>query len=94
MRKSFPIPKVVRLPGWPIKVRLVEQAELDSFAGGDCDAWFDYNDDGAEILILKTLPITQQRACLAHEIQHAVVDYLDVLVRSGAANVSPQKKGG
>jgi hypothetical protein len=92
MRKSFKIPKLIRLPGWPIRVRLVEPAELAKRAGEDSaelsiDAYFDYTDDDAEILILKTLPITQQRTALAHELQHAVVDYLDVLLRSNAARL-------
>lgn len=87
--KSFAIPKVVRLPGWPIAVRLVDQAEIDEATGqkDSDDASFDYNDDGAEILINKNLPITQQRLALAHELQHAIVDYLDVLIRSGSAKI-------
>jgi hypothetical protein len=87
MRKSFKLPKRINLPGWPINIRLVDQAEIDAkFLGENCaDATFDYDDNGAQILILKTLPITQQRLCLAHELQHALVDYLDVLVRSGSA---------
>jgi len=92
MRKSFKIPKVIRLPGWPIQIRLVDVVELARRAGEDStklsiDAYFDYTDDSAEILILKTLPITQQRTALAHELQHAVVDYLDVLLRSNAARL-------
>ena len=90
MRKSFKIPKLIRLPGWPVKVRLVDRAELLEFAKeeeGELDASFDYSDDGGEIVILKTLPITQQRTCLAHELQHAIVDYLDVLLRSNAAKL-------
>jgi len=90
MRKNFKIPKRIHLPGWPIRVRLVDAAELSSITGEnplEVDAYFDYTDDSAEILILKTLPITQQRTALAHELQHAVVDYLDVLLRSNAARL-------
>jgi len=89
MRKSFKIPKIVRLPGWPVRVKMVDQAELDKAVGegSKADAAFNYNDDGAEIWILKTLPITQQRTCLAHELQHAIVDYLDVMLRSNAAKL-------
>ena len=89
MKKTFRIPKVIHLPGWPVRVRLVEREKLsEKFHGEDApDAFFDYTDDGAEILICKTLPITQQRTCLAHELQHAVIDYLDVLLRSNAARL-------
>lgn len=89
MRKSFRIPKVIRLPGWPVKVRLVDAAELQAAMNDDSElhGGFTYDDNGGEILILKTLPITQQRTCLAHELQHAVVDYLDVMLRSNAARL-------
>lgn len=91
MRKSFKIPNIIRLPGWPVKVKLVDQSELDKAVGENsnqkADAAFNYTDDGAEIWILKTLPITQQRTCLAHELQHAVIDYLDVMLRSNAAKL-------
>lgn len=90
MKKSFKIPKVIRLPGWPVKVSLVDQRTLNEAIGNTvhtADAAFQYTDEGAEILILKGLPITQQRTCLAHELQHAAVDYLDVLLRSNAAKL-------
>ena len=90
MRKSFKIPKVIQLPGWPVRVRLVDQAELQAKLRDEtdiADAVFTYDDTGGEILILKTLPITQQRTCLAHELQHAATDYLDVLLRSNSARL-------
>jgi hypothetical protein len=90
---AFAIPKRIPLPGWPVTVKLVDQSVLDEYAT-DLDAWFDYTNKGAEILILKNLPLVQQRACLAHELQHAVIDYLDVLVNAGVAELSYRKKGG
>lgn len=89
MKKSFKIPKVIRLPGWPVRVKLVDQTDLNKVVdeGSTADAAFNYSDDGGEIWILKTLPITQQRTCLAHELQHAIVDYLDVMLRSNAAKL-------
>jgi hypothetical protein len=83
------MPKRINLPGWPVSIRLVDQKELDEKLGGDscADAAFDYSDSGAEIWILKTLPITQQRLALAHELQHAMTDFLDVLLRTGAAKL-------
>jgi Zn-dependent peptidase ImmA (M78 family) len=76
-----------------VTVKLVSQSVLDEH-GLEMDAWFDYSDKGAEILILKDLSLVQQRACLAHELQHAVIDYLDVLVNAGVAELSYRKKGG
>ena len=86
---AFDIPNVVRLPGLTIRVRVVDPAERVM----ENDALWLYNveQQTAVILIDGQLPIEVQRYSLIHELQHALVDLLDVMVEHYRASVQPKR---
>lgn len=75
----FRIPRTVRLPGIVIAVHELPDTEM-THDGELCDGYFNYSiEDGTSwIDIRKNLPITKKRYVLIHEIQHAIVDLLDI----------------
>ena len=86
---TFDIPKHVQLPGLRIRVRVVAPEERVM----ENDALWLYNveDHTAIILIDGRLPIEVQRYSLIHELQHALVDLLDVMVEHFRADVQPKR---
>lgn len=86
---AFDIPKVIRLPGLVIRVRIVDPVERVM----ENDALWLYNAEQqtAVILIDGQLPIEVQRYSLIHELQHALVDLLDVMVEHYRADVQPKR---
>ena len=86
---TFAIPKRITLPGLTIRVRIVDPAERVM----DADALWLYNveQQTAVILIDGRLPLEVQRYSLIHELQHALVDLLDVMVEHFRADVQPKR---
>lgn len=64
------IPKSVTLPwGYKIKIRVVSRPEI----GEDVDGLWD--EEKREITICRDLPVKRKRYVLAHELQHAWLDW-------------------
>ena len=86
---TFDIPKRITLPGLTIRVRVVDPAERAM----DADALWLYNveQQTAVILIDGRLPLEVQRYSLIHELQHALVDLLDVMVEHFRTDVQPKR---
>lgn len=80
---DWSIPKVVKLPGARVTVRLVPQEEVEKAGclyGVFTYAPPTYEKPSAIIRINKDLPVEVQRYTLVHELQHALVELLDVMV--------------
>lgn len=72
---TFRLPHKIRLPGFTIIVREESDQEL-SVEG----AWEYEPDTGTAIIrIKKSLPVRRKRYILAHELQHAIIDYTYLL---------------
>lgn len=84
------IPTEVYLPYFTIFTDFVPKGELSD----EADAEFDYDAEKrvGTIMILKTLGKKEQLACWAHEMQHALVDYLDILCEQKLAKRSKKQK--
>lgn len=80
---DWPIPKVVRLPGCRARVKLVPGGP-----GGLSGAWvYDQPEGKATIFINADLPLPVQRYVLLHELQHALVELVDVGLEEFPADV-------
>ncbi len=68
--------------GFVISVRQVTDSEMKEAAdGGEADGlWLV---DSREILILKTMPIKRRRYILAHELNHALTDFVHHYLNCG-----------
>ena len=86
---TFDIPRRVQLPGVRIRVRVVDPSERIM----ENDALWLYNveQQTAVILIDGRLPLEVQRYSLIHELQHALVDLLDVMVEHFRTDVQPKR---
>lgn len=78
---DWPIPRRVNLPGCRVRVLIVPRAEIT----GQCDATWTYkHEEGgkgyAVVRIAADLPTPVQRYCLLHELQHAMVELVDVML--------------
>lgn len=87
MAKRVPIPASHTFPGgYRINIRLVspteiaEEVDADPHDVGGC-----WDDEKLEILIDKTLPARTRWYVLAHELQHAMLDYQHWLINEGIA---------
>jgi hypothetical protein len=79
---DWPIPDRLALPGCRVRVRLVPRGAPGL---GDADATWQYRHEeggagSAVIRIDAALPLPVQRYCLLHELQHALVELLDVML--------------
>lgn len=78
---DWPIPRGVRLPGCRVRVRVVPRTQI---TGGSDATWTYTHEDGgmgfAVVRIAADLPLPVQRYCLLHELQHASVEVLDVML--------------
>lgn len=79
MKKRFVLPKRVSLPGgFVVRVQI-------SPLTCDENSEFSYSSEGSALIsIKKGLTQKQQRYYLAHELQHALVDYMHLLIQEGA----------
>ena len=79
---AFLIPKAIRLPGLTIKVKMGTPEELMSMGKPD-GAWlYDLEDEMAVILLDASIPIEVQRYTLLHELQHAVIELVDIMLEN------------
>lgn len=88
------IPTEIYLPHFTIFVEFVKAEDM---ASDGADAEFDYDTDEkgvstGTISIKKTLSKKEQLAAFAHEMQHAMVDYIDVLCMYERARRGKGKK--
>ena len=77
---DWPIPKTVKLPGLLIKVVVVpaDEARLREMPYG---IWvYEHASQHAEIHINGAHPLPLQRYILWHELQHAVIEAVDVMI--------------
>jgi len=75
--RKFRLPKTIRLPGF--KIRVVEGVLVDMNASWDYDITC-----GGVITLNKGLTVKQKQYYLAHELLHAVADYMLREVDNGA----------
>lgn len=80
------IPRVVTLPfGYKIRVKQVTKRELHRIIGDDAVAgWLACE---RTIFLIRSRPIRQKRADLAHELGHVVVDFHDHLLAYGISKI-------
>ena len=86
---EWKIPKTIHLPGCRVKVCLVDR---ESPGLEEADAQWSYkheeNEPGyATIYIAKDLSLPVQRYCLLHELQHAMIELLDIMTEKYPKNV-------
>lgn len=74
---DWPIPKTIKLPGCRVRVRLVESSVLDGCEGA---AVYSHAKNECLILIDQTLPLATQRYVLIHELQHVMVEVVDIML--------------
>ena len=76
------IPKTIRLPGCRVEVRFKTHKEMVE-DGTRHGVWiYDHGEDFARIYLSKGDPIEVQRYTLIHELQHALVEILDVMLEN------------
>lgn len=87
MPRRPPLPNKLALPGgYVVTIRLAspteiaEEVEAEPHDVGGC-----WDDSEREILIDKTLPAGYRWYVLAHELQHALLDYQHWLINEGIA---------
>jgi hypothetical protein len=77
---DWEIPKRIVLPGVRARVRLVPEAEIER-RGSGCGLWvYSYDEQYATIFINQDMPVEVQRYTLLHELQHLLIELLDVMV--------------
>jgi Zn-dependent peptidase ImmA (M78 family) len=74
---DWAIPTHIKLPGCRVKVRVVPQSVLN---GCDGAAVYSHDKDKCMILIDETLDLQTQRYTLLHELQHVMVEVLDIML--------------
>lgn len=80
---DWPLPKVIHLPGVRIRVKLMNSADMEA-VGGLYGNWMyappTADRPDAVIYINQEWPVEFQRYILWHELQHAMVETVDVLL--------------
>jgi len=72
---AFRIPRMIHLPGVVIQVRLVDPDEIE----GQSAQWdYDAATGEARIRIDQHMPLAVKRYLLYHELQHVLVDLIDI----------------
>ena len=74
------IPKTIRLPGCRVTVRVVMGKDGHVLDGCDGAAIYSREHDRCVILIDGTLALSAQRYVLLHELQHVMVEVLDIML--------------
>ena len=74
---DWAIPRHIKLPGCRVKVRLVESSVLEGCEGA---AVYSHAKDECVILVDKTLPLATQRYVMLHELQHVMVEVVDIML--------------
>lgn len=88
---DWPIPKKIELPGVTIRIKLLNAKDCEAMGAG-YGVWMykppitDPNPD-AVIYINSDIPIAAQRYVLVHELQHAVMELVDVMLEKFPENV-------
>ena len=86
---DWPIPRSINLPGCRIAVRALPAKKREEH----CGAWlYDHEKDVAVILIDDTAPIEAQRYTLLHELQHAIIEIVDVMLEKHSHNVKLERE--
>ena len=74
------IPKRIKLPGCHVTVKVVSAKENHVLDGCDGAAVYSHEHDRCVILIDGTLDLPAQRYTLLHELQHVLVEVLDIML--------------
>lgn len=77
---NWKIPTWVNLPGLRVRVKVVPPDEAEVLGGTDGLWLYDYEKGSAVVMIDGTHSVPVQRYILCHELQHVLVDYLDVML--------------
>lgn len=77
---DWPIPKHVKLPGCRVTVKVVSAKENHILDGCDGTTTYSREHDRCVILIDGTLDLPTQRYTLLHELQHVMVEVLDIML--------------
>lgn len=93
---DWEIPARIQLPGCRVRVRRVPRGTAGL---GDADAtWVYKHDEGgtgyAVVSIDEALPLPVQRYCLLHELQHATVELVDVMLEKYLEHVHTKNIAG
>lgn len=78
-----PLPKVVRLPGWTVKVVVITPLDMADKVGKDNDGVWVTEDK--TIYIVDSIPLGAQWYILGHEMDHMLNDWRHDLHRDGIA---------
>ena len=87
---DWKIPKYIVLPGVRVRVKIIPPDEAEVLNG--CDGLFVY-DQGkgfAVLMIDGSLSLPAQRYALCHELQHAAIELLDIMIENFPNDVRPK----